>query len=230
MLKDYKILSYDTLNREYTESQLRNEAIAEDKYARIEEENLVGLIDEIRHIASVQGFSGFFHSQLNNLHRRATRGQRKFLEPFMSLYEYVHVEKLLGDLPNVYEHATTLRKYHNAAIFWALDDSHSFKRDMKGNFPEGEVFTAEQIKKKITTIYRTHFHITITTDSCVDILREFLCALPVYKKIDGKTQRVYRIESHNKNGYVGQPVNTIPSDMILKPLLKFSQPQPKKTK
>ena len=215
-----RILSYDTQNREYTELQLRNEAIAKEEYDRIDEENIVELIEQIRDIAQTPGL---FQSQLSVLHRKAKRKAKTFVESVMLLCEYIPVERLLNDLPNVYRHATRLRGYHNAAIFWALNGRHSFKRDMKLNFPIGGVFSAEQIKDRITTIYRTHFRMTITTDICVDILHEFFPTSDVYTRVDGRRQRARKIESHNINGYEGQPIKKISTNQDLKYLLQFSK-------
>ena len=94
---------------------------------------------------------------------------------------------------------------------------------MKSEFPEGSSFTSDEIKKKITPIYYTHFRITIKTNICVDILREFFELSEAYTTVNAKRQRAYRIVSHNKNGYEGEPLSRIPATQMVKPFLKFSK-------
>ena len=216
------ILSYTVQNRAYTESQVRSEAIVNEDYIIYEEEGLAFCINEIREIASIS-IRGFRYNEMEKLLRESKRRVKTFVECVKQLWDFIPIERLLNDLPFSYYNEITRRKYHNAAIFWALDDNHSFKRDMKVNFPEGGEFTTEQIKERLTPIYWQHFRKAITTNIYVEFLREFFSVSTGYVTIDGKKHRKYKIESHNPFDFEGEPLLRIPASEPAKKILKFSK-------
>ena len=99
------ILSYTTQNRDYEESQLRNEAIATREYDRAEDESLASTIEKIRQIASMGGLRG---AMLGELYRTAKRGAKTFVGCVGLLYKYIPMEQIISDLIVVYGHATLL--------------------------------------------------------------------------------------------------------------------------
>ena len=81
----------------------------------------------------------------------------------------------------------TTSNHQNAAVFWALDDKHPFKRDLLRVFKIGRKYKASEIQELTAPIVKYHLHKTIKQRASVSLLKAlFLVERPKIYLIKGK--------------------------------------------
>ena len=79
------------------------------------------------------------------------------------------------------------KNLQNAAVFWALDDKHPFKRDLLRVFKIGRKYKASEIQELTAPIVKYHLHKTIKQRASVSLLKAlFLVERPKIYLIKGK--------------------------------------------
>lgn len=112
---------------------------------------------------------------------RCQHGDRtvgNFYKAYKRLQSYIPKERLLRDLKVNYNDQRKLRNYINSAIFWALDEKHSFKLRVLAEFkyntvnntPKGIRVTPIQKKTKLRTVFQTELKLNNLNE---DSLSEF---------------------------------------------------------
>lgn len=114
--------------------------------------------------------------------------------PFLSLADFVSRNKNLqvADLQRLKSCfgelvTATTSNLQNAAVFWALDDKHPFKRDLLRVFKIGRKYKASEIQELTAPIVKYHLHKTIKQRASVSLLKAlFLVERPKIYLIKGK--------------------------------------------
>lgn len=158
-------LSFRYINKEEHESTNINQ-IKEKNKERREEEIELAITNLNNNTLSEQEIE--FRCQ----HGDRTVGN--FYKAYKRLQSYIPKERLLKDLKENYNDQRKLRNYINSAIFWALDEKHSFKLRILAEFdyrtlkdqPKGIRITPTQKRIKLKTIFQTELKlVNLNNDS-----------------------------------------------------------------
>lgn len=125
------------------------------------------LIEEIRDITKSRHLT---REETQNL--RSMKGCSVFAHRFYQLQEYVDTETLLQRLWEIrHSDKRAYKNLRNAAVFWALDDLHPFKRELLSVFRIGEKYKAVEIHQLIVPIVKYHLHKTIKQREAVSLIK-----------------------------------------------------------
>ena len=157
---------------------------------------------------------------------RCQHGNRtvgNFYKAYKRLQSYIPKERLLKDLKENYNDQRKLRNYINSAIFWALDEKHSFKLRILAEFnydtlkdtPKGIRVSTIQKRMKLKTVFRTELKLSNLND---DSLSEFFSCFFNAKR--GARSTDY-INGLNPKNFIGRPLRWISNSEILLDLFLF---------
>ena len=145
---------------------------------------LLPAIDEIREIVKQKGQLtkpdlGIYLSQ---------RGCKVYIQRLYKLRELADIETLIDKLWEIrHNDKRAYKNLQNAAVFWALDDKHPFKRDLLRVFKIGRKYKASEIQELTAPIVKYHLHKTIKQRASVSLLKAlFLVERPKIYLIKGK--------------------------------------------
>lgn len=125
------------------------------------------LIEEIRDITKSRHLT---REETQNL--RSMKGCSVFVHRFYQLQEYADAETLLQRLWEIrHSDKRAYKNLRNAAVFWALDDLHPFKRELLSVFRIGEKYKAVEIHQLIAPIVKYHLHKTIKQREAVSLIK-----------------------------------------------------------
>ncbi len=196
---DNIITGCSTQNRKITEEQEANNKLVNEEYKVIEKESVQEFSELLASLYEADELNDY--TLKKQLQVTKNRDIRKWLERFIRLNHYVPSNRLIQDIDKIVADEQTFRGYNNAVIFWALEEDHHFKSDLKGKFPIGDDFCNEDVKRKITDLYDTNLSKQFDSNISAALLGEYVQTERV-KTHDGGS---YRVVSYNKHNFEGEP-------------------------
>ena len=100
------------------------------------------------------------------------KSKRIFYERFFKLYKYIDNNRLidvLWDIRN--ENIKAFKSVNNAAMYWALEDGHSLKKDIYSLFFVRQKYTPTEIHSILAPKIKYHFHKTINGRASISFLK-----------------------------------------------------------
>ena len=133
-----------------------------------------------------------------------------FLNRLLETHDYVPFDELVVKLKE--NHVDRKYKmFYNSVMFWAMDEKHPLKIEIKEEFPIGKKLTSEEIAEKYNKIYTGTLRKReeLSVQSCVNKTNMFFSKKRLRQR-DLLNPSVYVVESYNVNGFEGNPLKTIP--------------------
>lgn len=191
-----------------TEQQIKIEQSSREEQQALVDAQLKELIEEIRDITKSRHLT---REETRNL--RSMKGCSVFVHRFHQLQEYADAETLLQCLWEIrHSDKRAYKNLRNAAVFWALDDKHPFKKELLSTFEIGKKYKASEIHILIDPIVKYHLHKSIKQRAAVSLLKSlFLVERP----------KIYFIKGQNPMGFKEQGTLKIPKTE--ENLLKYFQ-------
>lgn len=220
----------DTLKAEGHEIELdsytENTDISSDVIAQTDEEfrqaNILQQDNLIEQLRTAETILRREEIARNLMTQRCSRQNALFLEHFIELQKYVPFDLLIERLKN-YDTHIEYDKFHNYVIFWALEDTHSFKTTIHENFPINGLFTGAELTSRFNAIYSGLLNYpSLTPRQAIPLIRNF-CTLSdkTSIRIDGRPVGAYRIIDTNPYRLEGEPLERISAETPITRLLKF---------
>lgn len=177
-------VSYEYKPMSSTATQAESELSYEKEARDIIDTQLQKAIEEIREIAKQK--AGL--SKGNLAEYLTQKSCKSYVQRLYKLRELADAETLIDKLWEI-RHSDK-RAYHNlqnAAVFWALDDKHPFKRDLFRTFKIGRKYKTSEIHELLAPLVKYHLHKTIKQRAAVSLLKAlFLIERPKTYLIKGK--------------------------------------------
>lgn len=132
----------------------RTEAIIDETNNEVRQtqaEECDSLVEALRERDSIQDQKELAHTLKA---RELTQYSSKFLDNFIELIDYIPFEKLIEKLSEI--NLFNEKKYsifYNKIVFWALDEQHPLKVNIKEAFPIGSTMTGELISERFNNIW-----------------------------------------------------------------------------
>lgn len=141
-------------------------------------------IDEIREILKQKGKI----TENDLVIYLSQKSCRKYVIRLNKLWKLADNETIMDKLWEIrHSDKRTYKNLKNAAVFWALDDKHPFKRDLLRVFKIGRKYKASEIQELTAPIVKYHLHKTIKQRASVSLLKAlFLVERPKIYLIKGK--------------------------------------------
>lgn len=220
----------DTLKAEGHEIELdsytENTDISSDVIAQTDEEfrqaNILQQDNLIEQLRTAETILRREEIARNLMTQRCSRQNALFLEHFIELQKYVPFDLLIERLKN-YDTHIEYDKFHNYVIFWALEDTHSFKTTIHEDFPINGLFTGAELTNRFNAIYSGLLNYpSLTPRQAIPLIRNF-CTLSdkTSIRIDGRPVGAYRIIDTNPYRLEGEPLERISAETPITRLLKF---------
>lgn len=113
---------------------------------------------------------------------------KEYVQRLYKLRTLADTETLIDRLWEIrYSDKRAYNNLQNAAVFWALDDKHPFKRDLFRTFKIGRKYKTSEIHELLAPLVKYHFHKTIKQRAAVSLLKAlFLIERPKTYLIKGK--------------------------------------------
>lgn len=191
-----------------TEQQAKIEDSNKEELQAMVDAKLKELIEELREITKTRPLTV---GETRNL--RSIKGCSVFVQRFYQLQEYADAETLLKHLWEIrHSDKRAYKNLRNAAVFWALDDKHPFKKELLSTFQIGKKYKASEIHNLIAPIVKYHLHKSIKQRAAVSLPKSlFLVERP----------KIYLIKGPNPMGFKEQGTLRIPKTE--ENLLKYFQ-------
>lgn len=166
-----------------SEQQKKIEQINKDELQTTVDAQLAEIIDEVREITKSRHLTAGEKQTF-----QSRKGCSAFVNRFYSLQKYVDANTLIDHLWEIrHSDKRAYKNLQNAAVFWALDDKHPFKRDLLRVFKIGRKYKASEIQELTAPIVKYHLHKTIKQRASVSLLKAlFLVERPKIYLIKGK--------------------------------------------
>lgn len=177
-------VSYEYKPMSSTATQAESE-LSYDKEARdIIDTQLQKAIEEIREIAKQK--AGL--SKDNLAEYLTQKSCKSYVQRLYKLRELADAETLIDKLWEIrHSDKRAYNNLQNAAVFWALDDKHPFKRDLFRTFKIGRKYKTSEIHELLAPLVKYHLHKTIKQRAAVSLLKAlFLIERPKTYLIKGK--------------------------------------------
>lgn len=220
----------DTLKAEGHEIELdsytENTDISSDVIAQTDEEfrqaNILQQDNLIEQLRTAETILRREEIARNLMTQRCSKQNALFLEHFIELQKYVPFDLLIERLKN-YDTHIEYDKFHNYVIFWALEDTHSFKTTIHENFPINGLFTGAELTSRFNAIYSGLLNYpSLTPRQAIPLIRNF-CTLSdkTSTRINGRPVGAYRIIDTDPYRLEGEPLERISAETPITRLLKF---------
>ena len=150
-----------------SEQQKKIEQVNKEELQVTVDRRLAEIIDEVREITKSRLLTAG-EKQIFQTHK----GCSVFVNRFYSLQKYVDANTLIDHLWEIrHSDKRAYKNLQNAAVFWALDDKHPFKRDLLKVFKIGRKYKASEIQELTAPIVKYHLHKTIKQRASVSLLK-----------------------------------------------------------
>ena len=166
-----------------SEQQKKIEQVNKEELQVTVDRRLAEIIDEVREITKSRHLTAGEKQTF-----QSRKGCSAFVNRFYSLQKYVDANTLIDHLWEIrHSDKKAYKNLQNAAVFWALDDKHPFKRDLLRVFKIGRKYKASEIQELTAPIVKYHLHKTIKQRASVSLLKAlFLVERPKIYLIKGK--------------------------------------------
>lgn len=166
-----------------SEQQKKIEQVNKEELQVTVDRRLAEIIDEVREITKSRHLTAGEKQTF-----QSRKGCSAFVNRFYSLQKYVDANTLIDHLWEIrHSDKRAYKNLQNAAVFWALDDKHPFKRDLLRVFKIGRKYKASEIQELTAPIVKYHLHKTIKQRASVSLLKAlFLVERPKIYLIKGK--------------------------------------------
>ena len=166
-----------------SEEQKKIETASKDELHAFIDAQLSEMIEDLREITKSRHLTGGEKQEL-----QSKKGCSTFVYRFYQLQEYADADTLISHLWEIrHSDKRAYKNLQNAAVFWALDDKHPFKRDLLRVFKIGRKYKASEIQELTAPIVKYHLHKTIKQRASVSLLKAlFLVERPKIYLIKGK--------------------------------------------
>ena len=166
-----------------SEQQKKIEQVNKEELQVTVDRRLAEIIDEVREITKSRHLTAGEKQTF-----QSRKGCSAFVNRFYSLQKYVDANTLIDHLWEIrHSDKRAYKNLQNAAVFWALDDKHPFKRDLLRVFKIGRNYKASEIHELMAPLVKYHLHKTIKQRAAVSLLKAlFLIERPKTYLIKGK--------------------------------------------
>ena len=166
-----------------SEQQKKIEQVNKEELQVTVDRRLAEIIDEVREITKSRHLTAGEKQTF-----QSRKGCSAFVNRFYSLQKYVDANTLIDHLWEIrHSDKRAYKNLQNAAVFWALDDKHPFKRELLRVFKIGRKYKASEIQELTAPIVKYHLHKTIKQRASVSLLKAlFLVERPKIYLIKGK--------------------------------------------
>ena len=167
-----------------SETQIKLDIANKKESDDIFDKQLLSAIDEIREILKQKGKI----TENDLVIYLSQKSCRKYVIRLNKLWKLADNETIMDKLWEIrHSDKRTYKNLKNAAVFWALDDKHPFKRDLLRVFKIGRKYKASEIQELTAPIVKYHLHKTIKQRASVSLLKAlFLVERPKIYLIKGK--------------------------------------------
>lgn len=157
-----------TVNKSQEQQIIEN--LVENKMKENFDLDICGVIKEIRMLDSL-GKLNF--KTLKVLARNSKRNTKRFIERFMNLYEYAETDRIIKLLwITRTKNSKSYKTIKYAVIFWALDDNHPLKVDLRNVLEFGRKYSANDLYEHcIRAVSKYHFHKTLKPRQAITLLK-----------------------------------------------------------
>lgn len=150
-----------------SEQQVQIEKLNKDELQASIDAQLSEIVEELREITK----SRLLTRREKQIYQNR-KGCSTFVYRFYQLQEYADADTLLDQLWQIrHSDKRAYKNLRNAAVFWALDDIHPFKRELLSVFRIGEKYKATEIHQLIAPIVKYHLHKTIKQREAVSLIK-----------------------------------------------------------
>ncbi len=158
------------INTNKSIEQIRIESLVENKMNEDFDHYISEAIEEIRSLESVGKLN---NKTLQTLARNSKRNTKRFIMRFTELYEYAEMDKIIDLLWETRtKNSKSYRSIRYAVMFWALDDTHPLKVDLRNNIEFNKKYTPKELHEKyIYAIGKYHFHKTLKPRQSITLLK-----------------------------------------------------------
>ena len=165
-----------------SEEQKKIETASKDELHAFIDAQLSEMIEDLREITKSRHLTGGEKQEL-----QSKKGCSTFVYRFYQLQEYADADTLIDHLWEIrHSDKRAYKNLQNAAVFWALDDKHPFKRDLLRVFKIGRKYKASEIHELMAPLVKYHLHKTIKQRAAVSLLKAlFLIERPKTYLIKG---------------------------------------------
>jgi len=196
--------------------QARAKAIKEINQNQAEAIDLI--VDELRQLGTIDQRREYVQELLDN-----HNPYEEYLKLFLEFQEYVLFENLVKVLPKEKD-IRSINRFKKSARFWALDDAHILKKEIKQKFPTGHKIPVIQCKDKISGILKSLFDYEITSQSDATKKLRLFCNLgdkDDNRLKDAEHGRYFMIKSYDPLGFDCDPLKRMPQDTPVQYILEL---------
>ena len=171
-----------------SEEQKKIETASKDELHAFIDAQLSEMIEDLREITKSRHLTGGEKQEL-----QSKKGCSTFVYRFYQLQEYADADTLISHLWEIrHSDKRAYKNLQNAAVFWALDDKHPFKRDLLRVFKIGRKYKASEIHELMAPLVKYHLHKTIKQRAAVSLLKALFLV---------ERSKIYFIKGKNPMGF-----------------------------
>lgn len=171
-----------------SEEQKKIETASKDELHAFIDAQLSEMIEDLREITKSRHLTGGEKQEL-----QSKKGCSTFVYRFYQLQEYADADTLISHLWEIrHSDKRAYKNLQNAAVFWALDDKHPFKRDLLRVFKIGRKYKASEIHELMAPLVKYHLHKTIKQRAAVSLLKALFLV---------ERSKIYLIKGKNPMGF-----------------------------
>lgn len=116
----------------------------------------IAILDEILEL-HIKGKLDKEH--LDKKSKRGSSHHRKVCQEVATLYSYMGTEELIDNLKHIESgNRIGFNNFNNKVIYWSLVENHPLRLSVNEAFKVGEKYTNAEIREKMNSIIRYHFH------------------------------------------------------------------------
>lgn len=143
-----------------------------------------------------------------------------YLNLFLEFQEYVAFEDLLRVLPRNVTPGN-IKQFKNSARFWALDDDHVLKKEIREKLPIGRI-PANQCRASIADILRSLFSYEVTSPKDATQKLDLFCQTGKRKRNrNSDVGTDFEIVSFDPLDFCSAPLTRIPANTPLNEIIEF---------
>lgn len=180
--KIHNVISFESLEKNITKSQ----KIAEKNSTKSQRSNFdidfENAKDKIKQLESIDKLNDV---EIDKCMEYSKRAERDFLKRFKMLYRYIDTDTTINLLREIKaENRKAFKGINNAVIFWALDDNHSFKKDISSSLIINNIYSSYELDNILRPIIQYHFFKTLRPRVSISLIRSFYEVIRIKESIE----------------------------------------------